>query len=226
MAGGIGSRLLPLTADTPKPLIEIGGIPMIEILISRLAKQGFSNFFVAINHLGWQIEERLGTGEELGVNVQYLKEENTLGTAGALGLLRGAVDEPFLVANADLVTSCDFRALLDFHVASKSSATLGLREYVHEVPFGVVKLQGAHVANFEEKPLIREFVAAGIYCFDPSVIGTLHPPQHLDMPDLIGRLIEVESLNVAGFPIHEQWDDVGQLKDLERVRSHWKGASG
>jgi len=221
MAGGIGSRLLPLTSKTPKPLIEIGGVPMIEILISRLRTQGFSNIFVAINHLGSQIEERLGVGDNLGVNVRYLKEESALGTAGALGLLSGLVDQPFLVANADLVTTCDFGALLDFHYSSKGSATLGIREYIHQVPFGVVKTSGTRVTGLQEKPLFRGFVSAGIYCFDSSVIDQTLPVGHLDMPDLIGNLIEADWAAVSAFLIHEQWDDVGQISDLERVRSQW-----
>jgi len=221
MAGGRGSRLLPLTEGIPKSLVEIGGTPMIEILISRMADQGFVDFFISVNHFGLQIEERLGTGERLGVHISYIRENQPLGTAGALGLLAGQIDRPFLVANSDLVTTCDFRSLLKFHSDSEANITVGVREYLHQVPFGVAKIRNGIITDLEEKPVLREFVSAGIYCLEASVILEVQEDEYLDMPDLVGRSIREASKKVVGFPIHETWDDVGQLADLERVRSKW-----
>lgn len=221
MAGGRGSRLLPLTEVIPKPLVEIGGIPMIEILISRMADQGFVDFFISVNHYGLQIEERLGSGERLGVHISYLRENHPLGTAGALALLAGQIDGPFLVANSDLVTTCDFTSLFEFHSDSKANVTVGVREYLHQVPFGVAKIQQGLITDLVEKPVLREFVSAGIYCLDARVILEVREDEYLDMPDLVARLIRENSTKVVGFPIHETWDDVGQLEDLERVRLKW-----
>jgi len=221
MAGGRGSRLLPLTKGIPKPLVEIGGIPMIEILISRMAHQGFVDFFISVNHFGLQIEERLGSGERLGVHISYLRENHPLGTAGALALLAGQIDGPFLVANSDLVTTCDFTSLFEFHSDSKANVTVGVREYLHQIPFGVAKIQQGLITDLVEKPVLREFVSAGIYCLDARVILEVREDEYLDMPDLVARLIRETSTKVVGFPIHETWDDVGQLADLERVRLKW-----
>jgi dTDP-glucose pyrophosphorylase len=218
MAGGRGTRLLPLTAATPKPLIEIGDKAIIEILISRLAEQGFRQFIISIRHLGEMIESRLGDGSQLGVRIDYVREDYPLGTAGALALVRGKVGSNFFVANADVVTTCDFTAMANFHSESKALATVGIREYFHQIPFGVIKTNNSEITGLEEKPLVREYVAAGIYCFNSQILDLVSDSDYLDMPDLLNNIIQKRKKTVVGFPIHESWDDVGQIADLERVR--------
>jgi len=221
MAGGRGTRLLPLTESTPKPLITVGDRPMIEILIERVAMQGFRKFFVSVGHLGEQIKDRLQSGADLGVEVEYLEEQVPRGTAGSLSMLKGLLEKPFLVANADLVTRCDFRSLLSFNQQDNAVATVGVREYLHTIPFGVAELAGERLVGLEEKPVLQRHTAAGIYCFQPRVLNFLRPDETIDMPDLIKRLLSSPNEIVTGFPVHEEWDDVGQLLDLERVRSEW-----
>jgi dTDP-glucose pyrophosphorylase len=222
MAGGLGTRLLPLTEVTPKPLIEIGGRPIIEILISNLADQGFGNIYVSIRHLGDKIEARLGDGSKLGVDIKYFREDIPLGTAGALNLAKEYLHTSFLVANSDLVTSCDFSAMVNFHSDSNAVATVGLRQYFHQIPFGVIKMKDSRIVALEEKPMIKEYVAAGIYCFEPSVLDLVPGHSYLDMPELLSVLAKRFDRRVIGFPIHETWDDVGQISDLERVRANWE----
>ncbi len=218
MAGGRGQRLYPLTKDIPKPMVPIGGVPMIEVILRRLRAQGFRKVSISVNYLGHIIQEHLGDGSALGLEIDYLHESSPLGTAGALAQLNGRMTEPFVVMNSDLLTDVDLRRMLTFHRRVADGGTVGVREYSFEIPFGVVRLIGEAVESLAEKPLHREMVSAGIYVLEPVALELLVRDEYCDMPTLLAQLIEKNRV-VGAFEIHEDWIDIGRLEDLERARA-------
>lgn len=218
MAGGRGQRLYPLTKDVPKPMLPIGGVPILEIILRNLRAQGFVNVFISVNYLADVIEDHVGDGSALGLNVQYVHESKPLGTAGAIAALQGIIDEPFVVMNSDLLTEVNLRDMLSFHAKQGAKATIGVREHFFEIPYGVVNLRGSIVESMAEKPLHRSLVNAGIYVLDPLALSLLKPDEYCDMPTLLGMLME-QGQDVAAFPIHESWLDVGRPEDLNQART-------
>jgi dTDP-glucose pyrophosphorylase len=217
MAGGRGERLRPLTEHTPKPMLPIAGVPMIEIILRNLADQGFRDVWISVNYLAEQIVDHVGDGSALGLSVRYLREDKPLGTAGALAGLVPSVTEPFIVMNSDLLTQVDFGKLLKFHGKQSSAITVGVREHVTQIPFGVVTLNGAEVESIVEKPAHRVMVSAGIYAIDPAALAHLTANEYADMPGLLQRVMDSGD-KVTAFPIHESWVDVGRPEDLDLVR--------
>jgi dTDP-glucose pyrophosphorylase len=217
MAGGMGTRLHPQTSNCPKPLLPIGGKPIIEHIICRARAEGFSEFVVAIHHLGYMIEDYLGNGEKLGVKISYLREELPLGTAGALSLISPIPEFAFIVTNGDVLTDIRYEELLNFHEFHRRPVTMAVR--LHEVknPFGVVQIQESEVIDYEEKPIDRNFINAGIYAFNPEILRLFHGPERIDMSVLMQNLLEQDK-KIGAFPIHENWLDVGSPSDfLEAV---------
>lgn len=217
MAGGRGQRLYPLTKEFPKPMVPIGGVPMIEVILRRLRAQGFHRVYISVNYLGHLIEEHLGDGSALGLEIDYLHESSPLGTAGALAQLDGHIAEPFIVMNADLLTDLDLRRMLTFHRRVAKGATVGVREYTFEIPFGVVRLSGEAVESLAEKPHHRELISAGICVLEPVALTHLVRDEYCDMPTLLAQLIEA-GRTVGAFQIHEDWLDIGRPEDLDRAR--------
>lgn len=225
MAGGKGSRLKPYTNSVPKPLVEIGGQPLIVSLLNQLKQNGFSRVYVSVSHMAQMIMDRLGDGSEFGLEIDYLKEEQPLGTAGSLSLISEKHERPILVTNADLRTQCNFRSLVAFHEEQNASITVAVRSYVHEVPFGVVEINEQEIVGLREKPILESQVSAGIYCVSPGVLDRLPKNEYLDMPDLIREHIESRFSRIVPFPIHEEWADIGRPEDLERARMSIGGGS-
>ena len=218
MAGGKGSRLKPYTDSIPKPLVEVGGQPLIVSLLGQLKKNGFSRVYVSVNHMAQMIIDRLGDGSEYGLNLSYLQEDRPLGTAGSLSLIPERQERPVLVTNADLRTACDFRSLVAFHEEQDASVTVAVRSYVHEVPFGVVDIEDQEIVGLKEKPVLESLVSAGIYCLAPEVLARLPKNEYLDMPDLIREHLDSRLSRVVPFPVHEEWADIGRPEDLEKAR--------
>lgn len=225
MAGGMGTRLRPLTEHMPKPMIPVGGKPVLEGIIERLAEQGFHKIFLSVNYQAEKVESHFGDGSKWGVDITYLEEEQRLGTAGALSLLPQKPRESFLVMNADLMTDIDFRRLLDFHVEQAADATMGVREYCFQVPYGVIEMAGHQITRINEKPTQSYFVNGGIYALSPHVLSYVRKGQLHDMPDLFNEIIEDGGMSAA-FPIHEYWIDIGQLDDLEKARDEFPAVFG
>lgn len=218
MAGGRGQRLYPLTKDVPKPMLPIGDTPLLELILRRLASQGFREVYISVNYLAHVIMDHVGDGSQFGLRVQYLHEDQPLGTAGALFQLKNRIVGPFVVMNSDLLTHVNMRRLLHFHDAQGLTATVGVREYAFEVPFGVVDLDGSRVVAMVEKPVHRSLVNSGIYVLNPEALQFLDDGEYQDMPTLLGKLME-DDRAVGAFPIHEPWLDVGRPEDLDRARS-------
>lgn len=217
LAGGKGSRLLPLTEDKPKPMLQVGGRPMLETIIESFARQRFHRFFLSVNYMSEMIEDHFGDGSNFGVDITYLHEEQPLGTAGPLGALPGQPDDPIFVMNGDVLTSVDFKQLLAFHQDQKSDATMCVREYDFEVPFGVAKIEDTRLIDISEKPVQQFFVNAGIYVLNPSVLSLVPKNEPLDMPELFKRVL-AEDMRASAFPLREYWLDIGRMSDFEKAQ--------
>ena len=216
MAGGMGLRLRPLTENIPKPMIPLGGKPMVQHTIESLRAEGFVNFVLAINYLGDQIEGHFGDGSGLGVGVTYVKEEQPLGTGGALSLLEGALTSPIVLINGDVLLSARLTEMLSYHQSHSADITVGVKVLDTQIPFGVIELEGNHIVAMQEKPVYRDFVNAGVYVLEPEVVRSVAPAVRLDMPDLVGEWLGRQK--VFAYPMHESWRDLGDIEDLERAR--------
>lgn len=220
MAGGLGTRLQPLTDDCPKPLLEVGGKPILETILESFAEQGFKQIFLSVNYRADMIRNHFGAGDRWGVQVEYLNEGSRLGTAGALSLLPERPTDPVVVMNGDLLTRPNFENILQFHVAQGAVATMVVREYDFQVPYGVVRLNGTRIEGIEEKPVQKFFVNAGIYVLSPQALDHLPAETFFDMPILFEHLIAAGK-TVAAYPLREYWLDIGRLDDFERAQREW-----
>lgn len=225
MAGGLGTRLHPITETVPKPMIPIGGRPILEIIIERFREQGFARFVLCVNHLAEVIEEHFGDGRRFDVEITYVREPKRLGTAGALSLIAPRPSLPMIVMNADILTAVNFAHLLAFHRDSLALATMGLNRFQYQLPYGVVEVKEAHIASFAEKPVFDFFVNAGIYVISPDALELVPADTFFDMPALFEK---IPMSRRAAFPIHEYWLDIGKHDDLDRAtrdyQIHFRGA--
>lgn len=217
MAGGKGTRLRPLTDTVPKPMLRVAGRPILERIVLHLVGSGIRRVFISVNYLGHLIEEHFGDGSAFGCRIEYLREDQPLGTAGALGLLPVPPPETLLLLNGDLVTSADLGSMLAFHGSGGFDATIGIRRYLHTVPFGCVERDGARVTALDEKPTLEREVNTGIYALEPAVVAMVRPGEPLSMPALVGRILG-EGRSVGAFEIEDDWVDVGQRDQLAHAR--------
>jgi dTDP-glucose pyrophosphorylase len=215
MAGGYGKRLLPLTANTPKPMLRVGNEPLIQRLVQQLKEAGLRRVNISTHYKAEQICAHLGNGEAFGIEVGYVSEDQPLGTAGGLSLISGA--DPLLVINGDILTALDFRALLNFHFEHTAEMTVAVREYGFDVPYGVVETDGLHVTAVTEKPTVKFFVNAGIYLLSRAARELVPSGQALDMPQLIQMLVKSGG-KVISFPVWEYWLDIGRHEDYARAQ--------
>ncbi len=218
MAGGKGIRLRPFTENCPKPLVQVAGKPMLEHIIERGKLEGFRHFVLAIHYLGHMIEDYFGSGDRLEVRIDYLREQSPLGTAGALGLLKPRPDAPFVVTNGDVLTDIRYGELLDFHMRHNASATMAVRLHEWQHPFGVVQTKGVEIVGFEEKPIARTHINAGVYVLEPDALSVLEDDAPCDMPTLFERL-QAKMKRTVAYPMHEPWLDVGRPDDLSRANA-------
>jgi dTDP-glucose pyrophosphorylase len=217
MAGGKGTRLRPHTENCPKPMLPVGDKPMLEHIIDRAMANGFNHFMLAIHYLGHMIEDYFGDGSKKNARIEYIREESPLGTAGALGLITQHPDAPFIVTNGDVLTDINYGELLDFHIRQHASATMAVRIYEWQHPFGVVQTRGLEIVGFEEKPVKQTHINAGVYVLEPESLNALATNESCDMPNLFGRLQKRGGRTVA-YPMHEPWLDVGRPSDYETAQ--------
>lgn len=225
MAGGRGTRLRPHTESCPKPLLAVGGKPMLEHILERAKAEGFRDFVLATHYLGGMIEDYFGDGSRWQVQVRYLRESEPLGTAGAIALLEPAPAAPFVVTNGDVLTDIRYGELLDFHCRHTAVATMAVRLYEWQHPFGVVRSKGVDIVGFEEKPISRSHINAGIYVLQPSAIEALTRGEPCDMPALFTRLQERKARTIV-YPMHEPWLDIGRAADLQRAQAELTADGG
>ena len=222
MAGGKGKRLLPFTRDIPKPMMAIGGRPMLAHIIQQFVTQGFSHFHIAVNYLGHLIEEYFGDGSMLDCQIEYIREEESLGTAGALSLITKPFADPFILMNGDILSSVNFGEILDYHSQNQAVATVCARMHRMEVPFGVIQLKDNQLEAIVEKPVYENLISAGIYALSPEVVTLVAKDILTDMPTLLQRLVEQQK-KVAVFPLRDNWMDVGRPDDLTTATQAFDG---
>jgi len=220
MAGGLGTRLHPLTEDCPKPLLKVGNKPLLQTILENFIEHGFRRFYLSVNYKAEMIEDYFGDGSRWGVEIRYLREDKRLGTAGALSLLPEKPQEPIFVMNGDLLTKINFQQLLEFHESHGGKATMCVREYDFQVPYGVVKTDEQRFVGIEEKPLYRFFVNAGVYVLDPSALGYIPEDEFYDMPTLFAKIKEDKQETIV-FPIREYWLDIGRIDDFKRANEEY-----
>ncbi len=220
MAGGKGKRLMPLTQDMPKPMVPVGGKPILEWILLRLTHYGFRDFSFAINYLGHMIEDYFGDGSAFGCRIEYLREQEFLGTAGALSLLDKNEQHPLLVMNGDILTAIDFRDLVRWHGSDNHAATVCARAHRVEVPYGVIEVRDGCLQSIVEKPVYDNLISAGIYMLEPQVLRRVVPGRVLDMPDLLLAVAQAQE-KVGVFVLDDEWVDVGRHDDLERAKRNF-----
>ena len=211
MAGGLGTRLRPLTEELPKPMLPVGGKPLLEVLLEQLREAGIEHVNVSTHYRPEKITNHFGNGDAFGVHLNYVNEEQPLGTGGALGLMPRPTGT-MLVINGDVLTQVNFRSMLAFHKENQADMTMAVRHYEFVVPFGVVDSDGVSVKGLEEKPRKSFFVNAGIYLLEPAVYEYIPHGSHFNMTELVQWLLDA-GLNVVNFPVLEYWLDIGQHDD-------------
>ncbi|MDF0518098.1 nucleotidyltransferase family protein [Bradyrhizobium yuanmingense] len=220
MAGGLGERLGALTRDVPKPMLNVGGRPLLETIVRNVVQQGFGNIFISVNYKAQTIKDYFADGAAFGANIQYVHETERLGTAGALGLFATPPDLPMIVTNGDILTTINYGALLDFHNGAPAEATMAVREHKVHVPYGVVSTTDGFLQTIREKPTESWFVSAGIYVIGRSVFRHVTPGVSIDMPTVLERVI-ADKGRVAVYPIREYWLDIGRLEDFEQAHAEF-----
>ena len=217
MAGGFGTRLRPLTDRCPKPMLPVGGKPLLEIIISSLKEQGFYKFFISTHYLPEIIHNHFDNGEKLGVEIQYVHESEPLGTGGAISLLpKDQINLPFIVINGDVLTNMNFNKLIDFHNQQSAVATMCVREFQYQIPYGVVNSEDNIIQGMTEKPNYYFDINTGIYVISPELLAQVEP-QFIGMPTILEQQI-AQSKKVASYPLHEYWLDIGHMEDYNRAQ--------
>lgn len=221
MAGGRGTRLAPLTDTVPKPMLRVAGRPILEHIVLQLVGAGVRRIFVAINYLGGVIEEFFGDGRRFGCSIHYLREDKPLGTGGALSLLPERPSEPIIVMNGDLIAQANFGDMLENHQNRKASATIGVRRYFHDIPFGCLEMEDDRVVAFEEKPTIMRTINAGIYVLAPDLVMRVPKARESTVPELLADSIR-RGERVVAWEVVDDWIDVGQKDQLRLARGETK----
>ncbi|EAJ0333578.1 nucleotidyltransferase family protein [Campylobacter lari] len=215
MVGGLGSRLGELTKNTPKPMLKIGKKPILENIVLNFKEQGFKKFIFCVNYKKEVICDYFQEGKSWGVEISYIKEEQKLGTAGALSLIKD-MKNSFIVMNGDILTKLDFDQLVQEHKKSKAVMSVVLREFEHQIPYGVVKISNKNIKDIEEKPVQKFLVSAGIYVLEPEVLKYIKKDMYLDMPNLIKRLLD-KKLKINSYILQDYWIDIGRLEEYEKA---------
>ena len=218
MAGGFGARLRPLTDNCPKPMIKVGDKPLLEITLNNFIQSGFTNFYISTHYMPEMIMNYFGDGSKWNIDIKYIHEDAPLGTGGALGLLPGDINElPLLLVNGDLLTNIDFVKVLEFHNKNYAEATMCVRDYEYQIPYGVINGDGTRILSMDEKPINNVFVNAGIYVINPNIYKSVTQNTKIDMPSLLKQFIDKDS-HIMMFPIHEYWLDIGRHEDLKKAQ--------
>ena len=222
MVGGLGTRLRPLTDTTPKPMLPVGGKPILQTIVEKFVSYGFINIIMCVGYKSNIIQDFFEDGSKFGANIEYILEDKRMGTAGALSLLSDTQkpEESFFVMNGDLLTNVNFENMLEFHTQNNAKATMCVREYDFQVPYGVVNIQNGKITSIDEKPTHKFFVSAGIYMLDNSCIDMIPDDEFYDMPTLFDKMIKANDSTVS-FPIREYWLDIGRMDEYEKANKEY-----
>jgi dTDP-glucose pyrophosphorylase/CBS domain-containing protein len=226
MAGGLGTRLRPLTNDTPKPLLPVGNRPILDHILGGLKNAGIGDVVLSVNYRGDQIRKHVRDGAAHDLSVNYVSEKQRLGTAGALSLLTPRPQRPFLVMNGDLLTNLNFAKLLHFQRENNYAMVMCVRQYKIQVPYGVVDIQqDGTITGLREKPTHEHFINAGIYVLKPECLDYIPEKTFFDMTDLFQALVQ-NGHSVGAFPIMEYWRDIGRPEDLKAASAEQMNVLG
>ena len=225
MVGGLGTRLRPLTNDVPKPMLDVGNKPILHTIVENFAKYGYTDIIMCVNYKSEIIKEYFGNGDKFGVKIEYVLESKRMGTAGALSLLKERPKDDFFVMNGDLLTNVNFEYLHEYHKDSNALASICIRKYEMQVPYGVVNVRANKVTSIEEKPTQSFFVSAGIYMFSPIVLDFIPKGVFYDMPTLFSELLK-HDFPIHPFPIREYWLDIGKMDEYRRANDEYEGVFG
>lgn len=216
MVGGLGTRLKPLTDNTPKPMLHVGGKPILQTIIEQFCLCGFQNIIMCVGYKSNIIQDFFQDGKKFGVDIEYVVEDKRMGTAGAITLIERKLDEPFFVMNGDLLTDIKFNEVLEHHKKNISTATMCVREYDLEVPYGVVSTNNDCISMVVEKPVHSFYVNAGAYLLNPSCINLIPKNKFYDITSLFQELIKLKE-KVVSYPLKEYWLDIGRIADYEKA---------
>ncbi|MFZ5354273.1 MAG: nucleotidyltransferase family protein [Bacillota bacterium] len=216
MAGGLGSRLRPLTDEIPKPMLKVGSKPILETIIEQFKKSGFNNILISVNYKSNIIEDYFQDGSSFGVSIEYVKEKERLGTAGALRLARQYLESPFFVINGDILTNLNFNSFLDFHYEGNNDMTIATRSYNFQIPYGVINTNNDKIASLDEKPEMTFSINAGIYILNPSIIEYIPENIYYGMNDLINTTLQKQHI-IGSYPLREYWIDIGHMQDYYKA---------
>ena len=211
---------MPLTQNCPKPLIKINGKPLLEITLEKCIQAGLKNFYISVHYLSDQIINYFGNGKKWDISISYLYEEKPMGTAGALSLLPKTINHPLLIMNGDILTKINFPQFLEFHNDNNADITIAGSEHYYTSPYGVLEVEGIKFKSMIEKPTFKNFINAGIYIINPSIIRDLNDKEYLDMPDLLNKHL-VGNYKKIVYPIHEYWLDIGRIDNLNKAKVEW-----
>lgn len=220
MVGGLGTRLRPLTEHTPKPMLKVGNKPILETIILNFKKYGFTNIVLCVSYKSEIIKDYFGDGTNFGVSIEYVHENKRMGTAGALSLIKDKLNEPFFVMNGDLLTNINFEHMMNYHLSHDALATMGVREYDFQVPYGVVNVNNENIISIEEKPIHNFFVSGGVYVLSNDALNYIPHDEFYDMPTLFESLIK-NDLKSISFPIREYWLDIGRMEEYEKANNEY-----
>lgn len=221
MAGGKGTRLLPMTKDTPKPLLKIGGKAIIEHGIDRLRKFGVDDIWISINYLGDQIEKAFKTGESKGIQIQYIEEDKPLGTIGSVSYAEGLMHDYVLITNSDILTELDYEEFfLDF-LEKGADMSIVTIPYRVDVPYAVLETSNHHIVSFKEKPTYTYYSNGGIYLIKRELLNRIPKGTFYNSTDLMQDLVQ-NGFNVVSFPLRQYWLDIGKPDDFEKAQEDIK----
>lgn len=220
MVGGLGTRLRPLTENIPKPMLKVGDKPILETIILNFKKYGYTEIILSVSYKSHVIEEYFGNGSKFGVKIEYIHEKKRMGTAGALTLMRHKLSEDFFVMNGDLLTNINFEHMMEYHLHNSSFATMGVREYDFQVPYGVISVDGINIKNIVEKPIHNFYVSGGVYVLNRRSLNYIPDSEYFDMPTLFEKMIEDGQKSIS-FPIREYWLDIGRMEEFEKANNEY-----
>lgn len=221
MAGGLGTRLRPLTDDLPKPMLKVGGKPILETIIEQFKNKGYKNILLSVNYKSEVIENYFRDGSDFDVSINYIKEEKRMGTAGAIKLAEQFLNKNFFVINGDILTNVCFNRLLEYHDQNGFKMTIGARNYETQIPYGVLNVDDTCVTSIQEKPIVNFFVNGGIYVLSPETLKYIPKNEYFDITELINRILS-NGEKIGSYPILEYWMDIGQLKDYYKANEDIK----